>query len=173
MRLALILLIMFAAGCVGTGGNVVAKNGDMVLVDYIGKLEDGTLFDTSVESVARESGTYNSGREYAPLEVELGSGSVVRGFNDAILGMKVGATKTATLEPKDAYGEPDQELIISVPISDLKKAGIKPDVGMTVGTASGTRGTITAVGAQNATVDFNHPLAGKTLVFEIMLVGIM
>lgn len=149
-----------------------AKNGDTVSVDYVGKLQDGTVFDTSIAAAAKAAGAYNAQRDYAPLTVKLGSGGVIKGFNDGIVGMRVGQTKDVTIPPEEGYGESQEELIINVSTEELRQAGINATIGMEVGSRSGARGKIMAVADGNVTIDFNHPLAGKTLIFTITLVSI-
>jgi hypothetical protein len=82
-----------------------AKNGDTVRVHYLGKFPGGKVFDTSMEKEAIKAGTYQKGRDYKPLTVTLGKAQVIKGFNDAIVGMKPGEEKTVTLPPEMAYGK--------------------------------------------------------------------
>ncbi|MFW9935938.1 MAG: FKBP-type peptidyl-prolyl cis-trans isomerase [Candidatus Thorarchaeota archaeon] len=82
-----------------------AKNGDTVRVHYLGKFPGGKVFDTSLEKEAIGAGIFNKGRDYKPLTVTLGAGQVIKGFNDAIVGMKPGEEKTVTLPPEQAYGK--------------------------------------------------------------------
>ena len=83
----------------------IAKNGDKVRVHYLGKFPGGKVFDTSLEKEAIKAGIYNRSRDYKPLEVTLGAGQVIKGFNDAIVGLKPGEEKTVTLPPEQAYGK--------------------------------------------------------------------
>lgn len=82
-----------------------AKNGDTVRVHYVGKFPGGKVFDTSMEKEAIRTGIIQKGRDYKPLTVTLGAGQVIKGFNDAIIGMKKGEEKTVTLPPELAYGK--------------------------------------------------------------------
>ncbi len=82
-----------------------AKNGDTVRVHYVGKFPGGKVFDTSLEKEAISAGIFQKGRDYKPLTITLGAGQVIKGFNDAILGMKTGEEKTVTLPPEQAYGK--------------------------------------------------------------------
>ncbi len=84
---------------------VEAKNGDTVRVHYLGKFPGGKVFDTSMEKEAVKAGIFQKGRDYKPLTVTLGAGQVIKGFNDAIVGMKPGEEKTVTLPPEQAYGK--------------------------------------------------------------------
>ena len=140
----------------------VAKVGDRVKVDYTGKLADGTVFDSSIGKT--------------PLEFTLGDGSMIKGFDAAVVGMKVGASKTVTLQPTDAYGNHLDSAVTTVPRNQLP-SGLVPIIGqqLQVTHSDGSVGvvTVTAVTDTTVTVDANNPLAGKTLTFEIKLVGIM
>ena len=139
-----------------------AKAGDKVRIHYTGTLDDGTQFDSS------------SGRE--PLEFSLGSGQVISGFDDAVAGMSVGETRSVSIEPAAAYGEHHDQLVQEVPKSVLPEH-VEASVGLQLhGKAADgqvTRFTVTAVGDETITVDANHPLAGKTLNFDIELVEIV
>jgi FKBP-type peptidyl-prolyl cis-trans isomerase 2 len=92
----------------------MAAPGDAVEVDYVGRLDDGKLFDTSIESEAKTSGLYQTGRTYQPLAFTIGDKSLLPEFEKAIIGMSVGGKKTITIEAKDAYGEATIER--SVPV---------------------------------------------------------
>lgn len=139
--------------------NMTVKKGSKVKVDYVGSFDDGTVFDKS------------EGRE--PLEFEAGSGRVIKGFDDAVIGMKKGEEKKIKIESKDAYGDVNPELVKKIPKSALPKEP-EPKVGMmlAIGTPDGQQipAKITEVSAEDITVDLNHPLAGKTLNFLIKLV---
>lgn len=137
------------------------EKGDKVSVDYNGYLEDGTLFDSS------------AGR--GPLEFEAGMGQMIKGFDNAVIGMAVGEEKKITLQPSEAYGEENPKLFATVPRSELPK-GEEPKVGLKVSTTlpdgSHRYGVISAVNDENITINLNHPLAGKVLIFQLKLVGL-
>ncbi len=150
----------------------LAEVGDTVSVDYAGSLEDGTIFDTSIESVAAQRGIYGQSRPYQPLEFVLGSGGMIRGFENAIVGMKVGETKSVTLQPDDAYGDVREDLIVTVNKSSIDAEDDNIFVGGSVVAENGLRGVVTKMDENNITIDFNHPLAGQILKFEVTLVKI-
>ena len=137
------------------------KKGDKIRVDYTGTLEDGTVFDTS------------DGKE--PLEFEVGSGQIIKGFDEAVVGMKNGEEKEVIIKPEDAYGEANPELQKKIPKSQLPE-GQEPKPGMTlaIATPDGRQVPvkISEVSDTDITIDLNHPLAGKTLTFKIKIVGI-
>ncbi len=137
------------------------ENGHLVSVHYTGTLENGEVFDSS------------DGRE--PLQFQVGSGAIIKGFNDAVMGMAVGEEKEFTLPPELAYGPRDDSLIKTVPKAILG-GQFEPETGMTVGVQmeNGSRvpATITEVTDDAITLDLNPPLAGKTLIFKIKVVDI-
>lgn len=171
---------VLASGCVDTEEETksmastteVVKAGDYVQVDYVGKLEDGTVFDTSIEKIAKDSGKYNPNRAYQPLGFKVGAGQMIPGFDKGVVGMAVAENKTLTIPPEDAYGHPREDMLITQPIGDVTKAGITPEVGLSVRTNQGMSGTIIRVTDTEVVVDFNHELAGKTLIFDVTLVSI-
>ncbi len=140
--------------------------GDFVMFNYVGRFENGEIFDTSYEDVARENGIYVEDREYEPLEVNVGAGEIIPGLDEALVGMEVGEKKTVTVPPEKAYGMPNPELVVDVPLSQFSDAGVEPVEGMYVMTDSGIA-KITSVEGDNVKLDFNHPLAGKVLIFEV------
>lgn len=139
---------------------MAAAQGDVVHIHYTGRLDDGTVFDSS------------EGRE--PLEFVLGSGQVIPGFDDAVTGMEVGESKTVTIPAHRAYGVKRDELILDFPRSELP-AGIEPQVGqhLQMSTPDGQAFQVEVVGAspEGVVLDANHPLAGKDLTFDIELVA--
>lgn len=138
-----------------------AKNGDSVKVHYTGKLEDGTVFDSS--------------KDRQPLEFKLGEGNVIPGFDSGITGMAGGDSKTVTIPPDQAYGEVRKDLLVEVDKGEFPK-DIKPEIGqeLQVQQPDGTPVMVSIVDVQDdkVTLDANHPLAGKTLIFDIELVEI-
>ena len=135
------------------------KNGDFVQLHYTGSLEDGTVFDTSLD------------RE--PLEFQVGGGGIIAGFNDAVINMEVEGEKDVTLSPDQAYGETRDDLKREFPKDMLGDNQI--EVGQELRFASPRGpvfGKVLAIEPDKFMVDFNHPLAGKTLLFKIKVVGI-
>ncbi len=139
-----------------------AKIGDSVKVHYTGKLDDGTVFDSSM------------GRD--PLEFELGSGQVIKGFDQAIIGMEPEESKTTTIAADEAYGPHQPELVVNVD-RDRFPENLDPEVGQHLQMRQeGGRviGVVVAdVSESEVTLDANHPLAGKDLTFDIQLVEIL
>ena len=134
------------------------KAGDKVQVHYTGKFEDGEIFDSS------------DGRE--PLAFSAGGPELIPGVSNAVVGMKVGDKKSVTIQPDDGYGPRNEEMVQQVPM-DRMPEGVQ--VGMQL--QAQVEGqviplVVTAVTTEYAEVDANHPLAGKTLVFDLELVSI-
>ena len=160
----IVLAVILILGVMMTGCNAApqAKNGNIVQVDYTGKLADGTVFDSSVGS--------------EPLEFKLGAGQVIPGFEKAVLGMKVGEKKTVTIPANEAYGPHRDEQVVELSREELP-SDLTPQVGqqLVVTQQDGRQiiVVITNVSDNNTvTIDANHPLAGKDLTFEIELVKI-
>jgi cyclophilin family peptidyl-prolyl cis-trans isomerase len=168
-------LALAVSGCVDTDGDGTAeviKEGDHVLVDYTGRLEDGTIFDTSEEDVAIEAGVHNPGRAYQPLGFTVGAGQMIKGFDSGVVGMAVGEEKILTLPPEEAYGSHSEDMVQTVPIEELSAAGITPVIGEKLTTSYGQVGTMTDITNTSVVIDFNHRLAGKTLIFDVRIVSI-
>jgi FKBP-type peptidyl-prolyl cis-trans isomerase 2 len=110
--LFLAALILFS-GCVGQKR---VKTGDNISIDYTGSLEDGKVFDTSLEKVAQENGLFDPQREYIPLQFTVGKMKVIKGMDDGVIGMKVGDSRTLNIPPENAYGMINPDLIQVYPI---------------------------------------------------------
>jgi peptidylprolyl isomerase len=138
-----------------------AKSGDSVKIHYTGTLEDGTTFDSS------------AGRD--PLEFTLGSGQVIAGFDEAVTGMEAGEKKTVTIPADKAYGQRNEEMVITAPREQVPPE-INPEVGQQLQMAGPNNQPIivqiTEVTDEHIVLDANPPLAGKDLTFDIELVSI-
>jgi len=138
-----------------------AEKGDTVKVHYEGTLEDGSKFDSSAGS--------------DPISFKIGSGQVIDGFEEAIIGMKVGDRKRATILTEDAYGEHQPDLQFEVSRKQVPE-GVEVQVGdfLEIGLPDGSSAPMRVAGLNevNVTLDANHPLAGKTLIFDLELVAI-
>lgn len=142
--------------------HMAVKKGDKIKVEYKGTLDDGTVFDASE----------NHGH---PLEFEVGSGQIIKGFDDAVIGMEEGEEKEIKLEPKDAYGENNPELIRKFPRNQLPpEPEPQPGMMLAVSLPNGSQvpAKIIEVSDSEVTIDLNHPLVGKTLNFKIKVVAI-
>jgi len=143
------------------------KKGDKIAVDYVGTLEDGTLFDTSVEAEAKKAGM-PARPSYAPLSFTVGAGQMIAGFDAGVVGMALNETKTVKIPAKDAYGEWTEDAVQSLPTKQLAEMlNATPKLGMQLYTQNGASGKIVSTDANVTKIDFNHALAGKTLIFKI------
>lgn len=138
------------------------KSGDKIKVHYHGKLTSGETFDSS------------AGRE--PLEFEVGSGQVIKGFDEGVTGMKVGEKKTVNIPVEEAYGPRNPEMVIEMPKDRFPK-DMEIEIGMPLGMSDqeGRQFQVTVVEIKDAVVmlDANHPLAGQDLIFDLELVEIV
>ena len=154
-------LVFSGVSLKGTGHMASIKNNDKVAIHYTGKLTDGTVFDSS------------EGRE--PLEFAVGSGQIIPGLDAAMPGLSVGDNRTVEIACADAYGPINPQLQQAVP-----REGIPDDIPLDIGTQlqmqtnEGRPLPVTVIAADDATVtlDANHPLAGKDLIFEFEVVRI-
>ena len=139
----------------------LVKDGDTVKIHYTGKLEDGTVFDSS------------DGRD--PLELKVGAGHVISGFEKGVVGMEVGGTKTITIPADDAYGERRDDLTVNVKKTEFPE-NITPEIGQQLQLkqpdGNMVNVMVTDVQEELVTLDANHPLAGKTLVFDVEVVEV-
>ncbi len=139
-----------------------AKTGDKVKVHYTGKLANGTPFDTSANQ--------------EPLEFTVGAGDVIQGFEEAVLGMNPGETKTTVINSNEAYGDYDEDLVLEVEREQFPPE-ITPEIGQrlqlhpTDGESFGA--VVTGFAEDMVILDANHPLAGQELTFEIQLIEIV
>ena len=134
--------------------STTASDGMRVQVNYTGKLEDGSIFDSS------------EGKD--PLAFTLGAGEMIPGFDKAVKGMTIGESKDIKLSPADAYGEHDERGVQEVPRDRLPE---DVEVGTTLQTQQGGRAVIKELNDKTGIVDMNHPLAGQTLNFWITLLS--
>jgi FKBP-type peptidyl-prolyl cis-trans isomerase 2 len=139
------------------------KKGDKIKVEYTGTLDDGTVFDSS-------------DKHGEPLEFEVGSGQLIKGFDDAVIGMKKGDKKEINLKPDQAYGDYNSKLIKKVPKDQMPKIE-DVEVGMmlmlTLPSGVQITASVTELDDDSVTLDLNHPLAGKNLNFNIKILDIV
>ncbi len=135
------------------------EKGNFVQVHYTGTFKDGKTFDSS------------KGKD--PLEVLAGQGMLIKGFDDALLDMAINEEKEIDIPADEAYGQPNKELVKTIPLKDLG-ADLKPEIGMTIGIRAPTGqvfpATIKEINDDVVVIDANHPLAGKDLHFKLKVV---
>jgi len=141
---------------------MAVKNGDTVKVHYTGTLTNGTEFDSSH-------------KRNEPIEFSVGAGQMIKGFDNAVVGMEEGDTKSFTISPTEAYGERNEDMVMSMakdrfPSEFEFNEGIMIQVQTEQGQTMTP--TITEVKDSEVILDFNHPLAGKDLTFDIEVINI-
>ncbi|MGC9059360.1 MAG: FKBP-type peptidyl-prolyl cis-trans isomerase [Candidatus Aenigmatarchaeota archaeon] len=143
------------------------QKGDFVYISYVGRIkETGEIFDLTSEEISKKEGIYNPEVRYGDIPIIVGAGFLLPGLEEEIEKMNVGERKIVELEAKKAFGERREDLIKLIPETEFKRQNIEPRVGEFVN-VNGIMGRILSVNAGRVRVDFNHPLAGKNLVYEI------
>ncbi len=163
--IALLTVSLLATAC--GDGTPVAQEGDTVRVDYILKLDDGTEVDSSLNA---------SYGHVEPLEFTIGSGELLAGFEQAVIGLSVGESTTVKIPAEEGYGPWSEDLVVMLNWSQLQE-GLEPEVGQTLYTQNAygqvSRVIVVNVSEDGVTVDANHHLAKEDLNFEIWLVEIL
>ena len=140
------------------------KKGDFIKIEFVGRLESGEIFDLTKEDLAKENNIHNPNIKYKPVTVIIGAGFVVPGLDKALTEMMVGDKKEVVVKPDEAFGIRNPELVRTIPEKAFEGKHIVP--GMVVDFGN-TRGRIQSMSAGRVRVDFNHPLAGKTLKYDV------
>ena len=162
------------------------KSGDRVRIEYTGRLEDGSVFDSTVEETEcsvddcdtseHDSGDCSCGCDSGPVELTVGEAQLFPQIDEALVGMSPGEKKTITIPAEDAFGEYDKEKVFTVPRSDLPD-DLSPTVGDEMVLANEDDEelgvVVVEVNDQGITFDANHPLAGEELIYDIQLVEIL
>jgi peptidylprolyl isomerase len=148
------------------------KAGDVVFVDFTGRLPNGTVFATSIKAEGDKAHLHEGHEEpghvheYKPMMVVAGKGQTIRGLDDAIVGAEVGERKSVKIPVDRAFGPRDPSRIRLIPIGEFRKRDIQPFPGMPLELDGGLRGTVKTVEAGRVKVDFNDPLAGEDLEYD-------
>jgi len=143
------------------------QKGDFILIDYVAKVkETGEVFDTTMEETAKKEHLYKEGEIYEPKLAVIGEGWVLKALDENLTTMEIGKTTSVEIPPEKAFGPRDSEKVRRVPLRHLTAKGITPSLGMRL-EYDGKMATVRALGAGRVLLDFNPPLAGKTLVYEV------
>jgi len=143
------------------------EEGDFIRIDYVGRIkESGLVFDLTSEEIAKKEGIHNPQIKYGPLPVIIGSKFLIKGLEDTLKEMKVGEKKHLILKPDQAFGQRSEKLIKLIPESEFTKQDMVPYQGMIVNIKNLT-GRVLSVSGGRVKVDFNHPLAGKELEYDL------
>lgn len=134
-------------------------------VSFTGRVKDGKVFDTTDEKIAKDEGIHNERKVYSPHPILVGSGSLIKGLDEALEKAKTGETKEVEIPPEKGYGQRSKELMRLIPMNVFKQQKINPIPGMPV-ELDGMPARVQTVAGGRVRVDFNHELAGKTLIFK-------
>ena len=141
------------------------QKGDFIRLSYTGRV-DGTVFDTTDEDIAKESGIHNPGAGYGPITIRVGSRHVILGLDEALEGKSVGDEGDITVPPDKAFGPHDPSLVEAFNKNAFRE---KPKKGMTLKVPEKGEGKVVDLIGNRVLVDFNHPLAGKTLSYRFRI----
>jgi len=143
------------------------KKGEFVLIDYVAKVkETGEVFDTTIEDVAKKERLYKEGEIYEPKLVAVGEAWVLKALDESLPNLEINKTTPVEIPPEKAFGSRDPEKVRLVPLRRLIAKGITPQLGMRL-EVEGKLAVVRTMGAGRVQLDFNPPLAGKTLVYEV------
>lgn len=144
------------------------KNHDFVEVDYTGKLTDGTIFDTTIEKVAKDNKFFSEKMKFGPAVICVGEKQILPGLDDNLLDKEVGKEFTIKLMPEQAFGKRDIKNVKIMPLSSFREHEMNPYPGLQID-VDGQIGTVSKVSGGRVIVNFNHPLAGKEVVYEVIV----
>ncbi|MFQ5892143.1 MAG: peptidylprolyl isomerase [Candidatus Methanofastidiosia archaeon] len=144
------------------------QKGDFVVIDYVARIKDGRVFDVTKEEIAKEEGIYNKNVVFEPKTVVVGAEQVIRGLDKALLEMKVSEERDIEISPEDAFGRRNGALIVKIPLREFRKHGIFPKIGIKI-EVNERWAIVRNVSSGRVTLDFNHPLAGKTLEYKVKI----
>ena len=148
---------------------MVIKEKEFVEIEYTGRIKsDDIIFDTTEEKIAKENKIHNPNMPYGPITVCVGTGSVLIGLEKSIIGKEIGKSYKIELSPENAFGKKDAKLLKIVNKNVFIKSNINPVPGLQVN-IDGITGVIKNVTGGRTVVDFNHPLSGKGLVYDLKI----
>ncbi len=145
------------------------ENGDLVLINYIGKNKDGEIFDLTVEERAKEEDIYSSDAQYEPIPVLVGKNYVIEGLEEQIKEMEVGEEVEIDIPKEKAYGKRNTDNIETYPEKEFKNQGVTPNPGEEL-MIGNRRGRVISNNSGRVRIDFNHPLAGQDLNYWVEVV---
>ena len=145
------------------------KEKDFVEIEYTGRIkETNQIFDLTSEELAKKENIYNPKANYGPKVICLGEGNILKSLDGFLMEKETGVILKIELKPNEAFGHKNPDLIKIFSVNDFKDQKINPFPGLQIN-ASGMFGTVRSVSGGRVTIDFNHPLAGKNLVYEIKI----
>lgn len=144
------------------------KKHDFIEIEYTGRLEDGTVFDTTDEKIAKDTGVAREGAKFGPVVICLGEGHILKGLEDNMLGKETRTFKIE-LKPEQAFGKKNAKLLRLIPLKVFRKENIAPFPGLEVN-IDNMYGVVRTVSGGRVIVDFNHPLAGRNVKYELKVI---
>ena len=145
------------------------KNNDFIEVEYTGRLkDDNSVFDTTDSETAKKSGLESENASYGPVIVCVGEGHLIKGIDKAIVGKEEGKEYKFEFPPEEAFGKKDSKLIQLIPTGKFRQNKIQPVPGLQIN-IDGLVGTVKTVSGGRTLVDFNHPLAGKEVLYSLKI----
>ncbi len=148
---------------------MASQKGDFIRIDFVARVkETGEMFDTTSEESAKKEHLFKEGEIYEPTLVVLGEGWVLRPLEEDLQTMEIGKAATVEIPPDKAFGPRDAEKVKRVPLKQLLAKGLTPTVGARI-EYGGKMATVRTMGAGRVLLDYNPPLAGKTLVYEVTI----
>ena len=145
------------------------QNHDFVELTYTGKMNDGTIFDTTNENIAKENHLHKEGMAYSLPIICVGEKQLLPGLDDKLVGKEIGKDYSVNLSCEQAFGKRDIKKMKIVPISTFKEHKVQPQPGLQID-VDGERGVVSKVSGGRIIVNFNHPLAGKDVVYDIKII---
>ena len=145
------------------------KNHDFVEIEYTGRIkEDNSIFDTTQENVAKAEGVHDKDSEYAPVVICMGEGNILKSLDDKIIGKETEKEYSFELSQEEAFGKKDARLLQLIPLNKFRQQNIQPVPGLQLN-IDGMFGIVKTVSGGRCYVDFNHPLAGKEIVYKVKI----
>ena len=149
------------------------KDGDFVRVNFTGKIkETDEVFDTTYDEIAQEAEIFDENKTYKPIPIVVGGNHLLPAIEKEIVGLEAGDRKTVEVDSDNGFGPRDPKAIQLIPMKEFKKQGMTPYPGMRI-SAEGGEGRILTVNGGRVKVDFNHPLAGKDLIYDVEVTEII
>ena len=146
------------------------KKGDFIAIDFIARIKGSNkIFDLTKQDIAKKEGIYQENKEYRPLVVCLGAGHLLKGLDKALTGAELNKQLEIEVLPEDAFGKRNSKLIKLTSLKQFKDKGVTPVPGLQLG-IDGAIATIRSVSGGRVIIDFNHPLAGRTLLYDVKIV---
>ena len=139
---------------------------DFIELNYTGKLKDGTVFDTTIEKVAKENHFFSEKSKYGPVTICIGEKQILPGLDQALINLEIGNKSELKLSPENAFGKKEIKNLKIVPMRVFQEHQLKPYPGLQID-VDGMMGIVNRVSGGRVIVNFNHPLAGMEIVYEV------